>query len=79
MMFRMGWLDYFVGNQYPLIQMVTGFERIQKVCQDQSPSLAKDHPDYSTFVGLFERDQQVFIRRMMLQALEAFKHIHKLK
>ena len=79
MMVRMGWLDRFVGNQYPLLQMVTGFRHIQQVCQDQPPSLAKEHPDYATYVGLFERDQQVFIRRMMLPALEAFKHIHKIK
>lgn len=79
MMFRMGWLDRFVGNRYPLIQMVTGFKHIQKVCHDQPPSLAKEHPDYDIFAGLFKLDQQVFIRRMMLPALEAFKHIHKLK
>jgi hypothetical protein len=79
MMFRLGWLEKFVGNQYSLYKMVTGFEHIQQVCLDQPPSLAKDHPDYPVFAGLFERDQQVFIRRMMVSALEAFKRIHKLK
>ena len=79
MMFRMGWLERFVGNQYPLFQMVTEFDRVYPICQEQPPSLAKDHPDYPVFNELFERDQQVFIRRMMVSALEAFKRIHKLK
>lgn len=79
MMFRMGWLERVVGNQYPLYELVVGFEQVRQVCRDQPPSLAKDHPDYPVFVELFERDQQVFIRRMMVSALEAFKLIHKLK
>lgn len=73
MMFRLGWLDRFAGNQYPLYKMVTEFDRIKQVCQDQPPFLAETHQDYNVFSQLFERDQQVFIRRMLTSALEAFK------
>ncbi|MGD9366916.1 MAG: hypothetical protein PVH87_14550 [Desulfobacteraceae bacterium] len=73
MMYRLGWLECFLGNQYALFEMVTEFERIKKKCQDQPPSLSKDHNEYETYSKLFERDQQVFIRRMLTSALQVFK------
>jgi hypothetical protein len=40
--------------------------------------LARDHADYKAYAKLIERDQQVFIRRMMISALDEFKKTHKL-
>ncbi len=73
MMHRLGWLERFIGNRAPLFEMVTAFTRINQICQAQPPALAKDHGAYKAYTELFERDQQVFIRRMMVSALEEFK------
>jgi hypothetical protein len=78
MMYRLGWLECFVGNQASLYEMVNNFSHIYKVCRVQPPSLAQDHEDYSAYAELYERDQQVFIRRMMTAALVEFKRTHQL-
>jgi hypothetical protein len=79
MMYRLGWLGCFAGNQYALFEMVTEFERIKHTCQDQPPSLSEDHMEYETYCKLFERDQQVFIRRLLTSALQVFKQTFALK
>lgn len=79
MMYRLGWLECFLSSQYSLFEMVTEFECIKKRCQDQPPSLSKDHIDYETYSKLFERDQQVFIRRMLTSTLQVFKQTFALK
>jgi hypothetical protein len=73
MMYRLGWLDAFGGRRHPLIEMVLDFERVRAHCCAHPPSLSTTHPDYGHYSQLFERDQQVFIRRMLIQALEAFQ------
>ncbi len=78
-MMRLGWLEQFLGNQYPLYQMVTGFERIKSQCNAHSPTLSKSHDGHETYAGLIERDQQVFIRRLFPAALTAFNSYHHLR
>lgn len=74
MMLRLGWLESFGGNQYPLYRVVTAFQEVRERCNAYLPVLARDHDEYDTYAGLIERDQQVFIRRMFPSALVAFKH-----
>lgn len=78
MMFRLGWLDNFQGNQHPLYDMVTDFVAIKAHCNAHCPTLSKHHKDFERYAGLFERDQQVFIRRRFPEALEAFNRHHHL-
>jgi hypothetical protein len=78
MMFRLGWLDYFIGNRFPLFEMVTEFERITLACKTHPPQLAKAHPGYKTYRHLIDSDKQVFIRRMLSLALETFKKANRL-
>jgi len=79
MMHRLGWVEHFYGNQHPLYQMITGFERIKAQCNASSPTLSKNHRDYASYDGLIERDQQVFIRRLFPAALTAFNTYHHLR
>ena len=72
-MFRLGWLDFFIGNQFSIFEMVRKYERIKKTCQEHPPQLSKEHPDYGDYRFLIDRDKQVFIRRMLSSALSAFK------
>lgn len=78
MMYRLGWLRQFVGNQFSLFDMVRKFEHIKRACQQDPPQLAKDHPGYSEYRDLIDRDKQVFIRRMLASALQTFKAVNKL-
>ena len=77
MMFRLGWLDHFQGNQYPLYQMVIDFERIKERFYADWPVLSKDHAEYERYAGLIERDQQVLIRRLFPSALAAFNDFYQ--
>jgi hypothetical protein len=72
MMYRLGWLDDFIGNRFPLFEMVVEFQRIKLTCQKHPPKLAKSHPDFDAYCLLIDRDKQVFIRRMLPLAMEAF-------
>jgi len=78
MMYRLGWIDQFTGNRFALFDMVKQFERVKQACQERPPQLAKDHPAYDDYRVLIDRDKQVFIRRMLSSALEAFKAANKL-
>jgi hypothetical protein len=73
MMSRLGWLSSYVGGQYSLFKLVGDFERIRRSCQQHPPMLSSEHPRYAEYKDLFERDQQVFIRKMLQSALEAYK------
>jgi hypothetical protein len=73
MMHRLGWLDRFSGTQFSLFEMVSRFPDVRQVCQVQPPQLAHDHPRWSEYRLLVDRDQQVFIRRMLTSALTVFK------
>ena len=73
MMQRMGWLAQFSCSRVPLLEMVRDFDRVKAICQHRPPRLASDHPGYEEYKTLVERDQQVFIRRLVPSALEHFK------
>ena len=79
MMFRLGWLEHFWGQQQPLFKMVTAFDDIKKRCSVHLPALARNHRDYEQYASLIERDQQVFIRRMFSSVSASFKEYYHLK
>ncbi len=78
MMNRLGWLDQFIGNQFALFEMVKQFERAKQACHERPPQLSTGHPGYNDYRLLIDRDKQVFIRRMLSSALEAFKSANNL-
>jgi hypothetical protein len=79
MMLRLGWIELFWGSRYPLYKMVTAFEQTKEDSHRHWPRLARDHYDYEHYADLMERDQQVFIRRMVPSALAAFKQKYCLR
>ena len=78
MMAQLGWLSHYTGNQYPLFEMVRHWERVKENDLQNQPMLSVNHPDYGDYHGLIHRDQQVFIRRLLPAALEAFKRANGL-
>jgi hypothetical protein len=73
MMRRLGWIDSFPGMRYSLLEMVKLFERIKALCNINQPKLAKSHPDFPSYCKLTNADQEVFIRRMLPEALDTYK------
>ncbi len=73
MMRRLGWLSRFCATQYPLFEMVRQFDQIAILCQHDPPLLSETHPGFPNYKTLIDRDRQVFIRRMLPDALNEFK------
>ncbi len=73
MMRRLEWIKTFEGGKYTLLEMVQEFEKVKKKCFEHPPDLVESNPDYATYTQLTIGDKEVFIRRMLQEALEAFK------
>jgi hypothetical protein len=72
MMWRLEWIKAFEGRKFGLIELVQNFKHITTKCRENPPELAESNPDYHTYTGLTHGDKEVFIRRMLQKALEAF-------
>ena len=73
MMRRLKWIGTFEGGKYSLLNMVREFEKVKLKCREHPPVLAESNPDYATYEKLTIGDKEVFIRRMLQAALDAFK------
>ncbi len=73
MMRRLEWIRSFEGGKYSLLSMVQEFEKIKTKCRELPPILAESNPDYAVYKQLTYGDKEVFIRRMLQQALDAFR------
>jgi hypothetical protein len=73
-MVRLGWLKGGREGDRSLFEMVTEFESAKSESLRRPPQLASTHPRFREYQALFERDQQVFIRRLVPMALEVFKN-----
>jgi hypothetical protein len=77
-MYRLGWLGQVPGCDLPLFVMVRKSDGAKRICQQNPPRLSSNHPDYPSYLQLIDRDQQVYIRRLMPSALEVFKQANGL-
>ncbi len=73
MMRRLDWIRAFEGGNYSLMNMVQEFEKVKTKCRRKPPLLAESNPAYTTYTQLTIGDKEVFIRRMLQDALDAFK------
>jgi len=71
-MWRLEWIKAFEGRKFSLIELVQNFKHIKRKCRENPPELAESNPDYHAYTGLTYGDKEVFIRRMLQKALEAF-------
>lgn len=70
---RLKWLVKLSGEKYSLVEMVRSFDKIKAVYKENPPELAASHPGYNSYAQLSHGDKEVFIRRMLRDALETFK------
>ena len=73
MMRRLEWIRTFEGGKYSLLNLVQEFEKVKTKCREHPPILAESNPDYAAYTQLTIGDKEVFIRRMLQEALDAFK------
>ena len=73
MLQRLKWLVSFPCERYSLVEMVQTYDNIIDLCRNNPPELAESHPDFSAYKKLTSGDKEVFIRRMLPQALETYK------
>jgi len=73
MMRRLEWILSFEGVNYSLLEMVQEFEKIKNKSRERPPDLARSKSNYTEYTQLTEGDKEVFIRRMLQEALDEFK------
>jgi hypothetical protein len=73
MMRRLGWLESFACEKNTLPEMVLNIDELKTKCKGKPPELVQSHPGYSAYRQLTDGDKEVFIRRMLREALELFK------
>jgi hypothetical protein len=73
MMRRLGWIKDFEGLKYSILELVQKFDRAKEACRVNPPALSTLNPDFAEYSRLTFGDKEVFIRRMLSQALDAFK------
>jgi hypothetical protein len=70
---RLKWLAQPRCETQSLVHMVQDFDTVKSACKSIPPELAASHPDYGAYRQLAHGDREVFIRRMLQDALETFK------
>ncbi|MFZ5569021.1 MAG: hypothetical protein ACOZF0_01360 [Thermodesulfobacteriota bacterium] len=73
MMKRLGWIEKFANEHYALISYILSFDHLRMFCQNHPPHLAPTHPRFAEYNAMVNADKQVFIRRLLPQALEVFQ------
>jgi len=73
MMRRLDWILGFEGSSYSLLEMVQQFDTLKNKCRVRPPELARTNSNYAEYTKLTDGDKEVFIRRMLQEALDAFK------
>jgi hypothetical protein len=73
MMRRLGWIMDFEGLKYSILELVQKFDGAKEACRINPPVLSALNPDFAEYTRLTFGDKEVFIRRMLSQALDAFK------
>lgn len=72
MMTRLGWLAGYGGRDDGLYAMIRQADACRLHYQKHPPCLSPSFPSYGEYAALIERDKQVFIRRLIPAALQAF-------
>jgi hypothetical protein len=73
LMRRLNWITSFEGVKYSILEMVQNYNRVKENCRANPPELSVSHSNYAEYNQLTTGDKEVFIRRMLQEALDAFK------
>jgi hypothetical protein len=71
-MHRLKWLVNLPGKKHGMVKMVQDFDKDKAAYRRKPPELAATHPDYTAYENLSCGDKEVFIRRLLRDALDTF-------
>ena len=74
MMRRLKWITGFEGVKYSILEFIQKFDTVKEMCRANPPLLSSSNSSYAEYNELTPGDKEVFIRRMLQDALEAFKN-----
>jgi len=69
---RLGWLDPLEGEEFSLVELIQGYEKIVPALQAVVPSLGSGHPEYAQFQGISALEKESFIRKLIPKAMDEF-------
>ena len=66
---RLGWIDSYPGEEYPIVELVMNFNDLAPDIQARPPVLSQSHPCYMEYISknLFEKEE--IIRKLIPEAL----------
>lgn len=73
LMRRLGWVAGFPCQKIPLLELVLQSGLLSRACRERPPDLSADHPAYADYRRMVVRDREVFVRRLLGDALTAFE------
>ena len=73
LMQRLKWITGFEGQKYSILEMIQNYNSVRQSCRSNPPELSATNSEYSEYIQLTPGDKEVFIRRMLQDALDAFK------
>ncbi|MCU0559211.1 MAG: hypothetical protein MUD16_03360 [Desulfobacterales bacterium] len=73
LMRRLGWVGGFAGARLSLVEVVRNFESARQLARSSPPELSEAHPEFAAYRRLTSGDKDVFIRRLLRDAIDAFK------
>jgi len=73
LMRRLGWVDSVPGEDEPIITLLQEAGRQVLAFDRQTPGLSPVHPDYAHYQTLEKMDRNVFLRRLIPQAVQEFR------
>ena len=73
LMHRLEWLQGFSTEDNTLLEMVRRHDALKAESKNNPPVLTESHPQYDEYQQRTRGDKDVFIRRLLQDALEVFK------
>ena len=66
---RLGWLDFYPGEEYTLVELIMNFDDLAPDIQAKPAILSQSHPCYREYISknLFEKEE--IIRKLIPEAL----------
>ncbi|SPD72540.1 conserved hypothetical protein [uncultured Desulfobacterium sp.] len=70
---RLGWLEAYPGEEYPLVELIVGFEGLGPSLHAKIPVLSPGFPVTEEYSQMNTFDKDVYIRKLIPKALEAIE------
>ncbi len=71
-MYRLGWVDDYLSLKVPLVDLILDFKDRFSINRFTSPALSSSHPLYPEYLAEFEGDRNVFLRKLIPEAIKTF-------